>query len=163
VALQSITALINITLSTTSSEIKIESIPSNYRDLIVILAGIPTSNIVSGLMQINGDSASNYFMSGMRGNGSTAVSYTQNTGYGFFDYAGDTLVNSTSLSKIQFMDYSLTDKHKTFLTRQDNASDVTEAMVHRWASNSAISSLRFYWTSGSFAAGSTISVYGRIA
>jgi hypothetical protein len=161
-ALQSITALINITLSTTSSEIKIEGIPTNYRDLVVIIAGIPTSNIVSGLMQINGDSASNYFMTGMRGNGSTAVSYIQNTVHGFFDYAGDTLVNSTSLSKIQFMDYSVTDKHKTFLTRQDNANDVTEAMVHRWASNSAISSLRFYWTSGSFAAGSTISVYGRI-
>lgn len=161
-ALQSMTALVNITLETTSSEINISGIPTNYRDLIVVLAGIPTSNFVTGLLQINGDTGTNYTMIGMRGNASTAVTYTTNLGYGFFDYAGDTPVNSTSLSQMEFMDYSLTNKHKTFLTRQDNATDVTEAMAHRWASTSPISSLRFYWSTGSFAAGSTLSVYGRI-
>lgn len=162
-ALQSTTALATITLQTAATEITFSSIPNTYRDLVAVVSGIPNANVASGAIRINGDTGSNYLMVGMRGNGSNAASYTTSTVSGWFDYAGDSVANSTTLCSINFLDYAATDKHKAFIARQSNAADTVEAMAQRWASTSAITSLTFYWTTGGFAAGSTISLYGRIA
>lgn len=162
-ALQTTTALASVTLQSASPSVTFSGIPSTYRDLVVVVSAACDTGTVSGAVRINGDTGSNYPMVGMRGNGSGTASYTTSTVNGWFDYAGDTLVNTFSFCTLTFLDYAQTDKHKTFLARQSNAGDTVEAMSQRWASTSAITSLTFYWTSGNITAGSTFSLYGVIA
>jgi hypothetical protein len=63
----------------------------------------------------------------------------------------------------QIQDASATDKHKTGLSRSDNSLVATYALAHRWASTSAITTVKVYCAVGSLAAGSTLSLYGVIA
>jgi hypothetical protein len=162
-ALQSTTALASVTLQAAASEVVFSGIPNTYRDLIVVVAAAPTVSVVSGAVQVNSDTGSNYNMVGMRGNGSGAAGYSTSTTNMWFDYAGDTSSGTTSVAVMSFYDYSSNDKHKTVLTRQGNSADVVEALAQRWASTSPVTSLRFFWTSGSIAAGSTFNLYGVIA
>lgn len=162
-ALQSTVALATITLQAAATEITFSEIPNGYRDLIAVTSAIPNTSVVSGAVRVNGDTGSNYVMSGIRGNGSGGAAYTTSTVNGWFDYAGDSVAGSNTVCTLQFIDYGSTTKYKTFLARQSNAADVVEVMMQRWNSFNPITSLTFYWTSGGFAAGSTISLYGRIA
>lgn len=154
------TPLANITLSSSQADVTFSSISGNYKDLVLIISASPLTNAVTGFMRVNGDTGANYSMVGMRGNGSTTASYTSSGSNMYFDYAGDTNVSTTTVSIINFLDYSATDKHKTNLVRQSNTSDAVEAMAQRWASTSAITSITVYWANGNIASGSTFALYG---
>jgi hypothetical protein len=58
------------------------------------------------------------------------------------------------------MDYSATDKHKTVLSRANNAANGVTAIAGRWASTSAITSIVLTFQSSSLATGSTVALYG---
>ena len=72
---------------------------------------------------------------------------------------GDSTSNF-NLMKVEFQDYSATDKHKSYLIRSDESSFTTQALAGRWASTSALASLYIYGGGfTNFAIGSTFHLY----
>jgi hypothetical protein len=150
-----------VTLGTTASSVTFSSIPATYRDLILVSKPQQTLSNTETPVRFNGDSGTNYSQVVMFGNGSTT---------GSFGFGGRTNINigtsftgSITQSFLQIMDYSATDKHKTTLLRVDNSADATAAGADRWANTAAITSINISVATGTFAAGSTFSLYGVIA
>jgi hypothetical protein len=61
------------------------------------------------------------------------------------------------------MDFSATDKHKTFLSRNGQAAGLVIATAGRWANTSAVTSMSVNINSGTFSTGHTFNLYGVIA
>jgi len=153
--------LAEITLTSTDSEITFGSIPNTYRDLIVVFNG-KISGDFDTPTNFNSDSSASYYMVNMRGDGSSTAS-SANTASTLFSLGLRNVIISSSdeiVSVIQIMDYSATDKHKTALKRVNSASKQTYAEAVRWANTSAITSIRFQVSGGTFSIGSTFALYG---
>jgi hypothetical protein len=156
-----ITALANITLSTTANSITFSSISSAYRDLYFVFTQPAQGNHVRPLIRLNADSSSaNYSEIRAVGNGSTASAASlSNAGFdpvGFF---------SSYLDAFQIvghvMDYSATDKHKSALFRADGYSQATIMEAGRWANTSAVNTLTFQVAGANpFVAGVSVALYG---
>lgn len=156
------TALSTITLGSAAASVTFGSIPATYRDLVLVAAH--ERSVTTGMrVRLNGDTGSNYNFVRAMGDGSTATSGAASN----FTFAAITQIdfsgNTQLLTSFNFMDYSATDKHKTFLVRSNSASNGTGMDAHRWASTSAINTILIYLTSGNYNAGSTFSLYGVIA
>jgi hypothetical protein len=161
------TPLANITLASTDSEIVFASIPATYRDLVLVCSARGTITTFTNVqMRFNSDTGSNYSTVAMYGTGSAAASYSEtatNITLEQIARSSDTASVFTPIMT-QVMDYSATDKHKTVLTRNSSTlSGAVAALASRWASTSAITSITLYPYGGSFAIGSTFSLYGVIA
>ena len=154
-ALQSTTALATVTLQQPASTVTFSGIPATYRDLIVVISGKLTSDAFWGL-RFNNDSTSSYSFVRMYGTGTTTVS-DNNTQTEVIVESG--LSSDQSHWITQIMDYSATDKHKTVLVR--NSQNLVHAVANRWAKTEAINEIRT--AGGTWAIGSTFSLYGRIA
>jgi hypothetical protein len=160
-------ALANVTLGSSTSIVSFTSISQSYRDLVFIinisgLTGTPTN--IGSIFRINGDSGANYGEVEMTGTGSAASSGGAS---GQNQLPLPSSESSTpSMTKLDFLDYSATDKHKTILTRGDRPDNRTTARAGRWASTSAITSVTFYapdyfaGTVDTWNAGSTFALYG---
>jgi hypothetical protein len=142
------------TLAASSAEVVFGSIPQTYRDLILV----SSFNLTAGgnpTISFNGDTGANYSRVYMLGTGSSALSGADTSRQ--FAQATSGLITSNIT---QIMDYSATDKHKTFLVRDNNTTDGTIAYAFRWANTAAINSINI---TASLAAGVTISLYGVIS
>lgn len=157
-ALQSTTALSTITLQSSVNQVTFSSIPNSYKDLILLvsLASSATSAIFIGFNGESYTSNTNYVR--IVGNGSSASSAA--AAQGIIGWSPQSGVAGSIVTSIG--DYSATDKHKTWLSRSNGGSWVT-AIAGRWASTSAINSFTLTAETANFAAGSTFSLYGRIA
>lgn len=148
------TALANITLGSSASSVTFSSIPATYRDLVLV--GVPTTS--DGgliLLRLNGDTtSSNFFRVDMRGSSSGAQSSSGND-----HIIADTTTTAGSNLVLQVMDYSATDKHKTYLNRVSNTATLTRAWAGRWANTSAVTSVGFALSSGTFQTGSTFNLF----
>jgi hypothetical protein len=143
------TPLANVTLGSSASSVTFSSINQTYRDLVLILSGTSSGGDI--LLQLNGDTNNaNYSWVSMRGDGSAASSSSGNGPIVMFSLAGNSTIN--------IMDYSATDKQKTFLTRFDHTSNGTNARAIRWANTAAITSMTL--TNATFPAGFTMALYG---
>ena len=154
------TALATITLTGTDTEVVFGSIPSGYRDLVLVINGsVNFAGADSTIMRFNGDTGSNYSNVRMVGTGSAATSYADTAAYAYIGVEVDT---SRFTIVTQIMDYSATDKHKTLLSRGNQAAGWVTGFASRWANTSAITSVSVLANaSGSvFQAGSTFSLYG---
>jgi hypothetical protein len=158
--------LANLTLTGSASLVTFTSISQSYRDLVLIvnpvgLTGTPT--VTGSAIRINSDSGSNYSWVSMTGTGSSAVAFT-NTSTGFDLACGNS--NDVSSAKVDFLDYSVTDKQKAFLQRGSQPTINTNAYAMRWASTSAITSIQLYspdyfaGTVDTWSTGSTFALYG---
>lgn len=166
-ALQSTTALATVTLQAATPTVTFSGIPNTYRDLLLVVNAKTdrTAFDQDGLsIRLNGD-ANNHSRVTMLGRASnerlsdTASSLA-------VPLAGNAGQLGTIL--IQVLDYSATNKHKTALVRSNqnspSVSGVVAATAGRWASNVAVSSVVLTPEAGpNFVAGSTFSLYGRIA
>jgi hypothetical protein len=160
-ALQSITALANITVQELSALVSFSNIPQNYRDLILIVSGRTDAASGNLVIRPNNDTGLNYSVVRIFGTGSAtgqSVSTAEN-----YVYCGNLKNDATGVIQLTSFDYSSTDKHKAFLGRHDLITETTMAVANRWASSSAISSFFLSLSSGSFSAGTTLTLYGRIA
>lgn len=160
-ALQSTTALATITLQSASSNVIFSNIPSNYRDLALVADAIFSSGSENLMLRFNGDSNTNYLNVYMFGTGTTTgASPVSGTGI----LGGGLTTANRTLQRFQILDYSLSDKHKSTINRTDTNNDATYVWAGRWGSISPINSIEVRGSgSGVFAAGSTFSLYGRIA
>ncbi len=151
-------ALANITLSSSASSVTFSNIPNTYRDLVLILS-LPsiTANGYPWL-RFNSDSGANYNRVTMQGDGSSTGSFAQ-TGNTELYLPYDFVRNNIN-GIVQIMDYSATDKHKTVLTRMNDAGLRTSATASRWASTSAITTILVDALSADYPSGSTFALYG---
>lgn len=160
-ALQSTTALATITLQSSSSNVLFSNIPSSYRDLILIVDGIFASGSENMLIRFNSDGASNYSNTYLFGSGSsTGAAPVSGTGI----YGGGLTTANKTIQRFYIFDYSSTVKQKSTINRTDTNNDATYCWGGRWNSTNSINSIEVRGSgSGVFAAGSTFSLYGRIA
>ena len=150
--------LATTTLSSSASSLTFGSISGSYRDLIVV-ANIDASAFSDFRMRVNGDTGSNYPSVRMQGSGSLAASALFNFTFFRFNGNSDMDTDFSFVSIIQVMDYSATDKHKTFLVRS-NSSNGVDAHAGRWANTNAVTSLEVFPSTGTFEIGSTFSLWG---
>jgi hypothetical protein len=157
------------TLGTAASSVTFSSIAGTYTDLVLVVTPAAASGTPNVLIRVNSDSGNNYSWTGLQGNGTSATSGREGTAirtYGTIQYySAMTTTLGTCTMKTNFMNYANTTTHKTWLSRADAAGYATEAIVGKWASTSAITTLDLYNYVGSgnfvnFAAGSTFNLYG---
>jgi hypothetical protein len=154
------TPLATVTLGTAAASVTFSSIPATYRDLILVMNGSPSTGSYA-FLRFNGDTGSNYNYVFMYGDGSgTASSLFSNQTQGYIGNI-DATVRTTFIAQV--MDFSATDKHKTFLSRNGQADGLVIATAGRWANTSAVTSMSVNINSGTFAIGHTFSLYGVIA
>jgi hypothetical protein len=154
------TPLANVTLGSSASSVSFSSIPATYRDLILVATAKSTPTLATFLVNFNGDSSNIYSTVVMTGTASAAETYTS----GQLTYFVQIPTDALNVVVAQFLDYSATDKHKTFLSRNNSKGEGVEASAGRWANTAAISSIVFTCTGGDiWAAGSTFALYGVIA
>lgn len=146
-------ALQNITLSGAASSITFSNIPATgFKDLRLIYVVSSANGNQDVGIQFNGLNGTSYvYMAGF-GSSTGSGNVSTNT-LGYVNSAG--LINYTDI-----FDYSSTDKHKTGLQRYGASGLFSASSAFRWANNDAISSIRLYLGTGTFAAGSTFALYG---
>jgi hypothetical protein len=156
-------ALANITLGTATSVLTFSSIPSSFRDLILVMNHKVNTAATTDdwFMRFNSDTGANYSYLRMYGNGANAFAGTGSSRTYIDNFLDPTasFVNNV----FQIMDYSATDKHKTVLGRENLASEQVIAKTYRWASTSAITSISLTGADGGtdlFSVGSTFALYG---
>jgi hypothetical protein len=153
------TPLANVTLGTATASVTFSSIPATYRDLILVIN--TTGNTGAGFyFQFNGDTGSNYsyvYALGESAGASSAVVTATEGRMGNIE-------TGLGVHILNIMDYSATDKHKTVLVRSDNApANRTWMFANRWASTSAITSVRIFPFGATMSSGATLSLYGIVS
>lgn len=159
------TALATVTLGSSASSVTFSSIPATYRDLILVINGGIATGSSNFLIALNSDTTNaNYSMVQMSGTGSATES-TVGSGNGtrYLNYYGFPSTDLNTVITTQIMDYSATDKHKTFLTRSNNAGNGVTALANRWANTAAVTSVQVIGESQNIRTGSTVNLYGVIA
>jgi hypothetical protein len=150
------TALANTTVAVAAASITFSSIPSTYRDLIVVFNG--TTLIDDGVgLRFNADTGSNYSNVRMFGNSGGTGSDTSTTTR-IPTTAGNSSLRTAFISQV--MDYSATDKHKTVLNRNNITDNNVAAIAGRWANTAGITSVTVLSPGSVITAGSTITLYG---
>ncbi len=155
------TPLANVTLGSATGSVTFSSIPATYRDLILVTNATSLVGGPFAFLRFNGDTGSNYNYVFMYGDGSSAVSsVTSSSTQGFIGNTDAAGINTTIT---QIMDYSATDKHKSYLARNGRAGGLVIATAGRWANTNAVTSMSVTVSTSTFAIGSTFSLYGVIA
>jgi hypothetical protein len=150
--------LATITLGSSASSVTFSSIPATYRDLVLNITGTVTASVRNIRVRANNDSTGHYSFARMFGSGTVTNSASGSTETAV--YAGNLAASTIGQARLTVMDYSATDKHKTFLIRQDLTSEGTQAISARWPSTSAITTLTCSLDGDSYAAGTTFNLYG---
>jgi hypothetical protein len=150
------TPLATVTLGTAAASVTFSSIPATYRDLILVASLSSSTNDNNLAISLNSSTA----------NFSRVIAYGSSAGIAsgsFSDNVVGYVTTTLGSQKIDFMDYSATDKHKTILSRSDHQSFITMMTAARWASTSAITTIGLSISSNNITTGSTFSLYGVIA
>ena len=158
------TPIATTTLGSAAATVTFSSISSSYTDIIVVV-NAKASTVTNTYMQVgNGsiDSGSNYSRTGLSGNGSAASSYRGSNQTFFYcnNNSAPDASNFNYVDTIHLMNYSNTSTYKTFLNRANNAGYGVEAQVGLWRSTSAINTILLGTASGTWAVGSTFTLYG---
>lgn len=158
----------NFTLSANTTSITFSGINQSYRDLIVILGDTQSSktsdNSDAIAMRFNGDSSASYRFMYAVADGANVSSAQSGDASSFEVGHLPTLFASATKGNCIFniMDYSTTDKHKTFISRSNQQSGMVVKMQSgKWASTSPVTSITLFSILGfNFVAGMSFSVYG---
>jgi len=148
------------TLTGTQANIEFTSISGAYTDFILTGTVVRTAASDIEFVLGNGsyDTGSNYSFTYLYGTGSVAGSgRASSQTKGNAGYASST--NPMSLT-IQAQNYSNTSTYKTLLIRNSPASGDVSALVNLWRSTSAINQIKLTPLSGSFGAGTSLTIYG---
>jgi hypothetical protein len=152
------------TLTSAASNITFSSISSIYTDLVLVtnVKG-PTSNIESLRLRFNGDSGTNYSVTWMRGDGTSASSGRETSQNVLLVGRVGFQSEMFSPNIIQIMNYSNTTTNKTCLVRSSapqTSAGETWTNVGLWRSTAAITSIVVSLDTSLLAVGSTFTLYG---
>lgn len=149
-------ATTNVTTSVT--DVTFTSISGSYTDLVLIAS--PISNATAGVdifMQFNSDTGSNYSITALFGNGTSASSGRQSNQTRLrLAYNG---TNNNPTLRYNIMNYSNTTTNKTIVGKGESSTNAVEATVGLWRNTSAITSIKIFASSGNITAG-TFTLYG---
>jgi hypothetical protein len=150
------------TLSTSATTITFSSIAATYTDLRLVIVQIGTYQDLQ--IQLNGDTATNYSMTQLSGNGTAAASSRQ-TSVAQYDCSGGTAGTSGTsyplFSTIDFFSYAGS-TYKTMLSTKSldmNGSGVTVRTVGLWRNTAAITSILLLLNNADNV-GTTATLYG---
>lgn len=146
------------TLGATASFIDFSSITGAFTDLVLVANLIDSGVNDIPFLRFNSDSGSNYSVTFMysdeNGNGSSRYSSQTSMPLLWFG-AGERM-----LYQVAIQSYANTSVNKTVLTQLSKTNTAVGRQVGLWRSTSAINAVRVGIPSGSFAVGSTFSLYG---
>ena len=136
---------------------------SGYTDLVLQYSPLASSNTTTHLLRLNGDTASNYSQTGLRGDGSSATSFRSSNQTSLTMYPQD-YDNTTipSVITVNLQNYNNATTFKTILWRAGMSAggQGVSAVVGLWRKTpEAITSITLTSTNN-FAVGSTFSLYG---
>jgi hypothetical protein len=160
-ASSTMTPIVNITLTASAGSVTFFSLPQTYTDLVLVASPCSTGTSQPDVyMQVNGTS-STYTRTRMGGNGSSTFT-TNITGESNWVLGPMEQTVGSTTNVCHFMNYSNTTTYKSMLNKSADAAIATQAMVQLWQSTAAITSIYLYPepAKGSFAAGSTFTLYG---
>jgi hypothetical protein len=148
------------TASGSVSTYTFSSIPSTYTDLVLVSnIGVVSSDTL--ILQVNGDTGSNYsrtylssYLSGNSGRN------TNETWINLTNQDGPTSNAGAYVQIAHFMNYSNTTTYKTVIGRSSQAGTGVTAAVALWQNTNAINSITVRTVSQNFASGSTFTLYG---
>ena len=154
------TPIATYTVSSAQSSYTFSSIAGTYTDIILVFNGTCATGTTSMNITVNSDTGSNYSMTRLYGNGTTAYSERQsNVASMIVGIVGTT----QSMNIVQFQNYSNTTTYKTVLSRQSVPSDpdiAVAAGVGLWRNTAAITSMTITAPPRNFQTGSTFTLYG---
>lgn len=141
------------------------TLPQGYTDLILVMQGKNTSSGTGTYhirLRFNGDTATNYSTTQLYGDGSAAgsnrFSSESRIRAGEMPRAGSTTV-TPGISIVHIQSYANANVNKTTLA--SNSADIYALRtVGLWRSTSAITSIDVSFDAGSWASGSTFSLFG---
>lgn len=148
------------TLSSATASITFSSIAGTYTDLKLVLVNQITTGGVSIRLQFNSDTATNYSMTRLYGDGTAAGSSRQSTvNYVLLNYSA---AQNWQMLEADIFSYAGS-TNKTVLSsasEDQNGSGSTSRTVGLWRSTNAITSLLIYPASSTFVAGTKATLYG---
>jgi hypothetical protein len=151
------TQINNITLAASTASITFSSIPQNFRDLVLIVNGAGSSGQGNNYLYFNNDTTvGNYSYVRMLGDGNSPSSATSSN-----PTVSDVTTSFNNLVRVEILDYSASDKHKTRISLSSNPSSTIIAYASRWANTAPVTSLTFAgFNSGNWAFGTSFTLYG---
>jgi hypothetical protein len=160
-ATQTYDPIASIILSADSSSITFSAIPQTYTDLVCVAVMRSNTGTPEFYGQVNADTGTNYSSTLLYGTGSSGLSSRYSSATQLRFNANNTLdaTNYTN-AVINFMNYSNSNIRKTTLTRNSEAQEATVLGVSLWRSTAAITSIKLFPSSNSFASGSTFNLFG---
>jgi hypothetical protein len=159
----------SVTLNATQSTVTFGGIPQNFKHLQVRMLTYNTASQGNIYLNINNDSAGNYTYHYTRGNSTSPNSdYGVGNTFAYINY--DTNSGSAYAPRIiDILEYANTAKLKTIRSLggwNSNGSGIVFLQSNLWTkagsgvTSDAINTLSFSYSAGSFASGSTFSLYG---
>lgn len=143
-----------------ASSVTFSSITGSYTDLRLIceIEGVGFGTL---RIQFNGDTASNYSITRLGGNGSTASS-NRTTNQTYLNASWSVGYDSADeqFTIIEFMNYSNSTTFKTMLARTGKGGNAIDSIVGTWRSTSAITQITCIAATSNFAIGSIFTLYG---
>jgi hypothetical protein len=161
--------LIGSYVATTNSNASFANIPQIYKDLYIVTTTKDAATTGDHVLKIiiNGDSGSNYNVTRLFVNGTSATSDIQNntTWGGWTAVTNNSTANSNifSVNKTHILNYSNTSTFKTLIDESAADTNGSGFVYHCgtiWKSTAAINNLVIATTNGGMAAGSTVHLYG---
>jgi hypothetical protein len=155
-ATQTYDPIASITLGAATASVTFSAIPQTYTDLVIVMFSDQTASS-SSQIQFNGDTATNYSLTNISGDGSTGASTRASS-------ASAPSISTSSandqISIINIMNYSNTTTNKTSIIRTNDASASVGVRVILWRSTAAITSIRLFSNTSTFTSNSTFNLYG---
>jgi hypothetical protein len=155
-------------LTSSAASVTFSAIPSTYTDLVLRYSARNDDTTTILGVRFNGDTATNYSTTILRGSGSAASSLSYNTTRTqLFEQDGiepSTMTANTFNSGEIYIPSYLVSQNKpmsTFTVTEDNSSTAyMSAIANLWRNTAAITSINLYSNSGNLVSGSSFYLYG---
>jgi hypothetical protein len=151
------TPITSTTLSSDQTSVTFSGISGTYTD-IVLVATTPSTQVISNMqLELNADTGTNYSVTTLYGNGSSAVSDRETS-----TATPSTLtLGANSVGIAHFQSYSNTTTFKTVVTRSDSPNNYAMTRVLLWRNTNAITSIKIKRAGANdIKSGSTFTLYG---
>jgi len=157
------TPIATTTLGSAASTVSLTSISGSYTDLVLVVSARMTGGGGASAVQLqfNGDTGSNYSITTLNGDGSSATSSRASSQTSLSMGLATDASGQQATSIFQIQNYSNATTYKTVLSRANIAGDRVRAQVGLWRNTQAIDSILILNNGGTtFVAGSTFTLYG---
>ena len=156
------TPIATTTLGSAQATVTFSSISGSYTDLVLVISTAATTGNPDIALQFNSDTGTNYSITALSGDGTSATSTRASTQSSLkIDNKAttdSTLGNSVYVVNIQ--NYANTTTYKTAISRANRAGAGVDAIVGLWRSTAAISTIDVKASSSTFVANTIMTLYG---